>query len=280
MLKLHGRKGRADRILPPAVLVPLGVVPSWKKLEAAQASYTERSTPLAWAATDWEEGWRLPADVHPTILSDDFNNHPTGLGVMRYQVTATWGDRSVASPGLEEDGRRRISKRAARVTYLPDLPRWLPQLFALVNTPYMWGNLAWHADGQYASDCADFIVAAWRRAGRRTKYTNSYGMKGHARRVIRISGDEDGAYLDKKGRRIPFGKQGVKPGDVIFWTRHVGVLLKDACTGAPADILEDCEGNGVLDAGDLVIHTVWNPPAVQGIRAAYGDPLSVFTAKF
>jgi hypothetical protein len=243
-LALRGRKVRADRILPPAVLVPFGVVPRWKKIEAAQGSYTERSTPLAWQATDWGEGWRRPADVHPTILADDFPEHGTGLGVMRFQVATTWGERELSSPGIEADGRRRISADAARVTYLPDLPRWLPQLFALVNTPYMWGNLAWHADGQYASDCADFIVAAWRRAGRRTKYTNSYGMKGHARRVIAISdADDEGAYLDKKGRRILFGKKGVRPGDVIFWTRHVGVLLKDACTGEPADILEECAGN-------------------------------------
>ncbi len=280
-LKLHRRKVRAARILPPAVLVPRGVVPRWTKLEAAQGSYTERSTPLAWEATDWGTGWQRPADVHPTILDDQFPDHPTGLGVMRFQVAVTWGATELASPGLEAEGRRRIAADAARVTILPDLPRWLPQLFARVNTPYMWGNLAWHADGQFASDCADFIVAAWRGAGRRVEYTNSYGMKAHGRRTIPISGaDDDGAYRDGEGRRIPFGTQGVAIGDVIFWTRHVGVLLKDACTGAPADILVECAGNGYLDAGDLVIHTVWKPPAVEGIRAAYGDPTAVFTAKF
>ena len=280
-LELHRRKVRADRILPAAVLVPRGVVPRWTKLEAARGSYTERSTPLAWQATDWGEGWSRRADVHPTLLDDQFPEHPTGLGVMRYQVAATWGEETLASPGLDEEGRRRIAERAAKVTLLPELPRWLPQLFALVNTPYMWGNLAWHADGQYASDCADFIVAAWRRAGRRIKYTNSYGMKGHGRRTIPISdADQAGAYLDGKGRRILFGEGGVAVGDVIFWTRHVGVLLKDACTGAPGDILVECAGNGYLDADDLVVHTVWKPPTVEGIREAYGDPKAVFTARF
>ncbi len=279
--KLRGRKVRRDRVLPPAVLVPRGVIPGWHKLEPAQGSYTERSTPLSWQRTAWADGWQRAVDVHPTILGDQFPDHSTGLGVMRFQVAASWGELDLASPGLEEEGRRRISKAAAMVTFLPELPRWLPELFALVNTPYMWGNLAWHADGQYASDCADFIIAAWRRSGRRVKYTNSYGMKSHARRVIGISGtDEDGAYLDRKDRRIPFGRKGVRQGDVIFWTRHVGVILKDACTGKPEDILSDCEGNGYLDTRDLVIHTVWKPPMVEGIRAAYGDPTSVFTSKF
>ena len=279
--KLRSRKVRKERILPPSVLVPHGVVPSWHKLEAALGSYAERSTPLVWQATAWADGWQQTADAHPTLLDDQFPGHSTGLGVMRYQASATWGEVDLASPGLEDEGRRGISEAAAMVTFLPDLPRWLPQLFALVNTPYMWGNLAWHADGQYASDCADFIVAAWRRAGRRTKYTNSYGMKTHARRVIVISGDdEDGAYLDRKDRRIPFGTKGVRQGDVVYWTRHVGVILKDACTGEPVDIFSKCDGNGYLDTRDLVIHTVWSPPTVQGIRAAYGDPTSVFTSKF
>ena len=277
-VRLRGRKVRADRVLPPAVLVPRGVLPAWRKLEPAEGSYSDRDTPLVWASTAWGEGWRRRADVHPTVLPDQFPEQADGLGVMRFQVTVKWGDRILSSPGLEGRGRRGISQDAGRVTFLPDLPRWLPQLFALVNSPYMWGNLAWHADGQYASDCADFIVAAWRRAGRRIDYTNSSGMKRHARKVIRISEASDAGYLDRKGRSIPFGATGVAPGDVIYWLGHVGVLLKDACTGAPRDILSDCEGNGLLDPGDLVLHTLFAPPTIQGIRDAYGDPDAVFTA--
>jgi hypothetical protein len=100
-VKLRGRKVQADRVLPPAVLTPLGVVPVWNKFEPTEGSYSDRDTPLAWTSTPWGEGWRRPADVHPTILADQFPEHLTGLGVMRFQVTVQWGERSLASPAIQ-----------------------------------------------------------------------------------------------------------------------------------------------------------------------------------
>jgi hypothetical protein len=271
----------ADRLLSPAALVPRDVAIAWYKLEPGAGSYADRSTPLAWVRTPWGEGWRRGADVHPTVLPDQFPELASGLGVMRFQAEARWGDAVLSSPGLDPAARGGVARDAARVTMLPDLPRWLPQLFALVNTPYLWGNLAWHADDQVASDCADFVVAAWRRAGRRVGYTNSWGMRKHARAVIDLpAADRDDAYLDRRGRRVPFAPGGVRPGDVISWSRHVGVLLRDSCTGEPADLFSDCTGNGYLDASDLVIHTVWKPPTVEGIRRAYGDPIAVLVTPF
>ena len=271
-----------NRILSPDKFPPGLLELKWYKLEPSEISYGYRNDPLQWAKTPWGEGWGRDADVHPTVFPDQFESVPGGLGVMRFQLEASLAGQptSVASPGLIEKTRMGISKKAAKVTFVPDMPGWLGHLFALVNSPYIWGNYAHHADGQWGSDCADFVVAAWRRHGKKVKYTNAYGLRGkrysRKKEAIKIAYvDGDRYYLDEANGRIPIGPDGARVGDVIFWPRHVGVLLKDACKQKKTTLFSACPGNGFLDESDLVIHTLFAPPTVEGIDAAYGTPLEV-----
>lgn len=262
---------------------PGQVTLEWFKLEPARGSYSSRDLPLEWARTPWKKGDGVITDVHPTLLPDQFPSLPTGLGVMRFQLEVRSGDRVLTTPGLKPGKGTGLDSGTLRVTYLPVLDAWLPNLFALVNSPYMWGNLAHHADDQLASDCADFIVAAWRRAGHLVPYTNSWGLRdrkytnpAHSPTISGVDGE--GFYLDKQGRRIKLARDQVHIGDVVLWKRHVGVLLKDWC--GSSDPTVQCEGNGYLDSRDLVIHTLFAPPKVEGIGRAYGTPLQILRPRW
>jgi len=283
-----GRRRVPSSQLRSPDLLPAGLVElKWYKLEPSKDSYGSRNEPLEWARTSWGGGWERSADVHPTVFPDQFKSVPSGLGVMRFQVEASLAGQTavVSSPGLLEDSRLGLSKKAAKVTFIPDMEGWLGHLFALVNTPYIWGNLAHHADEQWGSDCADFIVAAWRRYGKKVKYTNSYGMRGgeYSRKseAIKIgSVDDESFYLNERGGRISFGPAGVTLGDIVFWPRHVGVLLKDACIDNRSTLFSPCPGNGFLDESDLVLHTLFKPPTVEGIDDAYGTPEEILRPRW
>jgi hypothetical protein len=278
-IKVNGRRVATSDLCRPEAL-PEGLVAlKWFKLEPSIVSHGNRNEHLGWARTEWGDEWVRRADVHPTLFPDQFKSVPDGLGVMRYQVQATFSGVSkvVSSPGLQEKSRLGISKKATKVTFIPDLKGWLGHLFALVNTPYIWGNYAHYADDQWGSDCADFIVAAWRRHGKKVEYTNSYGLRGrkYSQRgeAIKVGSVDDAHfYVDSSGSRIPIGPDNVQVGDVVFWPRHVGVLLKDACIEGKTELLSPCTGNGFLDQSDLVIHTLFKPPTVEGIDEAYGTP--------
>jgi len=281
-IKTKGRMVAASSLCSPKDL-PNGLVElKWYKLEPSIESHGYRNEHLGWATTQWGGGWVQSADVHPTVFPDQFKTVTGGLGVMRYQVQASFSGTSavVISPGLIEDSRLGISKKAAKVTFIPNLKGWVGHLFALVNTPYIWGNYAHYADDQWGSDCADFIVAAWRRVGKKLDYTNSYGLRGRKyskkSKAIKIGSVDDAHfYVDSNGSRIPIGPDSVRIGDVVFWPRHVGVLLKDACVKGKTELLSPCAGNGLLDQSDLVIHTLFKPPTVEGINEAYGTPLEI-----
>ncbi|HVO29473.1 MAG TPA: hypothetical protein VMV18_02005 [bacterium] len=219
----------------------------------------------AWPADD-PRALAREADVRATILPDR-----GGLGTMAFKVAATSGASSKATPGMESRFRGGLSGDVMRVSYRRD-DTFLGYLTELFNTPYIWasaGTGAQHqAERQIGSDCADFICYGLRRSGKKIEYgyTGDVPKWGGGTPLFSIAGvDADGRYVDAKGKTIPVGERGMKPGDLILFKGHVAAFLHDR---AP---------EGVLDENDEIVHTAWAPPSEESFRSAARWTATPFT---
>ena len=249
---------------------PLAEAPAltlaWAKLEPTEANLSNtasgsfRYEAIPYATTPMAAtGGAVLADVRPTLTPD----HGHGLGTMRYQVTATQGDRTVASPGVAARRTRAaggLRDDVHRVTIRKD-DTFIGYLTEMMGQPYIWASAgpsdkAHQSEHLEGSDCADLMVYAARRAGLTIPYGWTGSLKQHAR--VLGAGDlaADGVYRDRGGAPVPFPQ----PGDLILFPRHVGALTVDRGT------------IGVVDVDDLMIHTLFDSPKEQALRdSGYAD---------
>jgi len=258
---LRRRKRTVDPAQWPAAC-PVKV--SWQKVEAKVESYNNAySAPpanISYAETDWKEGWSVAADVHPTLMHDDFSDVSHGLGTMRYKLLVQAGDQSVSSKGLECREGGAVCRAVHTVAYRKD-DSYLGYLHELFNLPYIYGSKrikgGHQSDLLVGSDCADFAVYGKRRQRGRKKfgYTYTGGLYKLSKKRFRVALDSENCYVDKKGKRLEFGnRKRVRPGDLInFDAGHVGVLVED-------------DGDGYLDTGDLIMHTLFREPEIVSIE--------------
>jgi len=244
---------------PPATL-------AWAKLEPAAASYSNEDasgfhfTQIDYRATPLDaDGAAIAADVHPTLTPD----HGNGVGTMRYQISVTQGTRVISSPGAEARrgrGSGGLTDAVMRVSIRRD-DTYLGFLTEMFGQPYIWASAgvtdashqSEHLEG---SDCADFVVYGQRRMGKRISYTWTGGLPGITKLLAQGTRGEDGIYRDAQGKPVPF----TKPGDLVLFPRHVGVLA------------EDRGAKGVLDDQDLMMHTLFDSPKEQAIAdSGYAD---------
>ncbi len=239
---------------------------AWSKIEptAANLSNTQsgsfRYEAIPYATTPMAAGQgAVTADVHPTLTPD----HGGGVGTMRYQVVATQGDRTIASPGIAARKRRAaggLTDEVHRITVRRD-DSFLGYLTEMYGQPYIWASAgpndrAHQSEQLEGSDCADLMVYGARRAGLAIPYGYTGTLKRHARVLATGALADDGVYRDRRGQPIAFPQ----PGDLILFPRHVGALTVDR--GTP----------GVLDVDDLMIHTLFDSPKEQALRdSGYAD---------
>ena len=99
----------------------------------------------------------------------------TGLGVMHLGATVHLGDDSAATPGADDAPDGTLSARVFRYSFRAgdDFVGWLTSYF---NVPYLFGSAGKGARAQaeryVGADCADVLVAALRRSGRKLEYTS------------------------------------------------------------------------------------------------------------
>ncbi len=233
--------------LVAAVNAPAGVEPSevhWFKLEPTKDALDNTTPQFHFEPVPYQRtslarcdgALRCVVDVAPTLLPERL----PGLGTMAFQVEVTLaGGDVVKSPGLESVKYGGLTRDVMRVTFRRD-NSLLGYATELANVPYIFGSAG--ADGRnqtdllIGADCADLVVYARRRSGRRATYTNSY-------------------HLDEQAPPLA-AKAPVQAGDVVHFTqgRHVGFLWQD---NAPL---------GVLDESDLIFHTCWELPRIQPLR--------------
>ena len=242
--------------------LPQNAKVTWKRIEPTTTNMSNTSSgafrfeliDYKTTTIDSSAHWITP-DVRPTLTTD----HGDGVGTMRYQVIVD----DVASAGIDARrgrGAGGLTDNVMRVSIRRD-DTFLGFLTEMYGQPYIWASAGTtdkshqseHLEG---SDCADLMVYAARRAGKKVSYTWTGGLP----QVTKLLGaglrDEKGVYRDKAGKPVPF----TKPGDLILFTRHVGALAVDKGT------------IGVLDDQDIIIHTLFDSPKEQAIAdTGYAD---------
>ena len=228
----------------------------WNKIEPVDKTMSNtdsgsfRFEPIAYRATPMRGTagrGSIPADVHPTITPD----HGRGVGTMRFQIVVAQDGRTIASPGVEARrgrGSGGLTDDVHRVTLRRD-DTYLGFLTELYGQPYIWasagGTPATHQSERLeGSDCADFVVYGMRRMGRPLAYTWTGDLPRYTRLLAAGKRATDGVFRDRAGRPLPF----TRVGDLILFPRHVGVLTQDR---APL---------GVLDDGDVIMHSLFDTP--------------------
>jgi hypothetical protein len=240
----------------------------WNKIEPAAAWLSNGDTPSQFhfepieyraTALDAAGTSALPADVHPTLTPD----YGRGVGTMRYQIVVHQGDREIASAGIDArrgKGSGGLTDAVLRVSIRRD-DTYLGYLTEMYGQPYIWASAgttdAMHqSEHLEGSDCADFVVYGARRAGKNIAYTWTGGLPEITTLLAAGTRGDDGVYRDRSGKPLPF----TKPGDMILFIRHVGVLA------------EDRGQIGVLDDQDILMHTLYDTPKEQPIAdSGYAD---------
>lgn len=283
-VRLPGRRGTVTPEPWPAALGDVQI--RWWRVEPDTVGRSFDNTspsyhydPIPYAETSILEGvqqWSLVADPRPTLLpsTDEW------IGTMRYKVTiAALGSR-LATPGAELRTLGGADPGVLRVTYEGQRENgYINALLASFNQPYIWGSMGpsdrrHQAELFIGADCADLLTSAYRRwSGKDVAYgwtasflpggayTKKYGRV-IARKASRAA---DGVIRDAAGRALTVGPDGtVQVGDVLVLPRHVGVLSEDR---APL---------GVLDANDLIIHTLFAEPREEPLLRRWPDVQAVF----
>ena len=184
-----------------------------------------------------------------------------GLGTLRFKVEVTFADgTSIASAGAEATDTFGILPAVHRVSIRKsdDFIGWLG---AYLLVPEVFGSAGPGANHQterfVGADCADVMVGAMRRNGKKLAYTNVAGLPGYSTTIAgAVEIDDHGM----PATEIP----GVKVGDLIRidyggvlrhhtprdWD-HVAALWEDRSD--PKGPLKGA-ADGKLDGFDLVIH--------------------------
>ena len=176
-----------------------------------------------------------PADITPT----KFATVPQlpGVGTMAFRVEVVTKDgATLSTPGMTSTKYGGLTPDVYRVTLRRD-DTLIGYATELINTPYIFGSAGPDGRNQsdllIGSDCADLIIYARRRSGKKAEYTSSYEID----------------------RQAPLLKEGKTPkaGDLVHFpaSRHVAILF------------EDRDPVGQVDENDLILHTCWAPPTVQ-----------------
>ncbi len=233
---------------------------AWSRIEPTSANTSNtasgvfRFEAIDYRATAIDAANRtsIAADVRPTLTTD----HGGGVGTMRYQLTATQGDRTIASAGIEARrgrGSGGLTDAVTRVTIRRD-DTFLGFLTEMYGQPYVWASAGLsdrthQSERLEGSDCADLMVYGARRMGKHVAYTWTGGLPQVTKLLASGTRGEDGVYRDRAGKPVPF----THVGDLILFTRHVGALAEDKGT------------KGVLDDQDIVLHTLFDSPKEQRI---------------
>jgi len=237
----------ADTLTPLRVDCPEGIQPQrvrWLAVEAertvfnvlpqlpsgkvftseASAAVTMRQREVAVFGNDAQfsaEGWRKLADAK------------TGWGTVRLTAEVTW----------REDGRERSAFTPEIELRLraPGAEGFRAALSEGFRRPYVFGAglLPGGPEACAGNDCANFLVAAWRRGGRALPWCNPEQLRHWLRPVaehVTVAG----------GVAIP--KDSITRGLVVHLGSHVAAVWEDR---APA---------GQLDGSDLVVHHLSGEP--------------------
>ncbi|MBN2528217.1 MAG: hypothetical protein JXR76_17625 [Deltaproteobacteria bacterium] len=173
----------------------------------------------------------------------DFYHSQTGT--FWFQVEGKINGKPVRSLGLDDITERGISVGAFRmsVRQSDDFAGWITSFY---NVPGVFGSIIYQSNHYLGADCADVMMTAWSRWKRRplTKNFNvQMLLSKFPTLVATVISDGTPDQLVQWRTQVKEGDLiAVRYGDTGKKFHHVGALLNDA------------NGNGVLDADDQIIH--------------------------
>ena len=192
---------------------------------------------------------RLIATTPDPILSrQSWTAHlpvPHTAGTFRIQAELITNEDTTLTPVLEIRVREKEG--------------FLGSLSEQLGTPYVFGIGKLHLDGEsgpetlLGSDCANFLIYAWRKNGHLLPWCNPDQLKSHLQPLSPQN------HTHSKTSRPHFDTGLISSGLVIHAGNHVAILWKDL--GQP----------GILEPQDLIIHHLGGFPEII--------PLSVFLTK-
>jgi hypothetical protein len=188
---------------------------------------------------------------------------PAGIGSHWFQAEVTLPDRALSSPGLETIEPRGLSPDVFRVTFR-DGDDLVGHLTGYFNVPRIFGSVPWQVRHYVGVDCADVLMAALAGA-KREPIERDYNVAMLTRSLPTVATATLGG--GELSRRLRWGAD-VRRGDFVAVKyagrgqfAHVGALFADR------------NGDGLLDADDLVIHAGPAPlhPSPLGAGAFDGE---------
>jgi hypothetical protein len=184
-----------------------------------------------------------------SALDDPRGFYHADVGTFRFAADVTRGGRTARTPGAVENTDRGIASAVTRVTVRGG-PGYLGFLEGFYNVAGLFGSTTYQATRHVGADCADILTAAHAEWHRRTLATNR-NVQQLARELRRVAEIDvaDGV----PSRSLRWGET-VEPGDFIA-VRYEG-FRKFVHIGALA---RDDDGDGVLGAGDLILHAGPDP---------------------
>ena len=277
-LKLAGRKIAARQLAPLvaktirwSTVEPHGFRESEAKNGATSDFYSNVSTEAKsfgrWLGYDAIDYFEHPFIEGAPIITAEIKPSEAGavqvpgLGTLRFKAEVELaGGTKLASPGAEAVDTFGILPSVHRVSIRAsdDFLGWLG---AYLLVPEVFGSAGPGKNHQterfVGADCADVMVGAMRRAGKKLAYTNVAGLPAYAKQIAAA------VELDERGMPAT-AINGVKPGDLIRidyggalrghtprnWD-HVAALWQDKSD--PKGPLKGA-ADGKLDGFDLVIH--------------------------
>ncbi len=254
----------------------------WYRVEHAQEAYRNGShnprwwAPVRYVETFFDTGWVVPCDVRPTVLRGAGG---ANVGTMHFRLEVIYRGDTLRTPGREAADVRGVLRGVHRISRARDTSL-VGLAFAWFNLPYIWGSASLrdqdppeeHQTERFVgADCADLMVAVLRRwTGLPLRYRNSAAFRegGALDRYLRtlfrdLRPDTSGVFRDGRGRPVPVGPRGVRPGDFLVYRRHVALFSRDT----PPE--------GVLDLSDLHIHTCKGEVTEDAIQEGFPPPLDV-----
>jgi len=183
------------------------------------------------------------------------------FGSFWYQAEVTLGDRVIRSPGIQDRTDRGLPPGVFRVTIrlANDIRGYLTGFF---NVPAVFGSTPYQVRHHLGVDCADVLMAAYSKFHKQPVKTD-YNVAMLTRKFpVRVKTEMRDGNPEKTVR---WGKD-IAPGDFIavryFGARqfqHIGMLYSDG------------NGNGRLDADDIVLHAGPDPLHWSDLRCGMFD---------
>jgi hypothetical protein len=204
-------------------------------------------------------------DAHPSpVIAIERVAALLPLGTMRLAATICAGGKCLSTPDAKDAPDGLISERVFRYTFRSGdgFIGWLTSFF---NVPYLFGSagagVRSQAERYLGADCADILVAALRRAGRRDMaYTSVAELVGQLERIagpaeVRPCATSGSPCAALAQPPLRFGRD-VRPGDLIAldYLEDDGQLPRawDHIVALIEDRGPDGSPDGLLGADDLV----------------------------